>query len=104
MKKILIADPLDQSCISVFESAGFALNYSTENSPESRLKKIKNYNALLVRSTNKITSRAIVNLSLPINAENKKLILGINGKIDIFTVSINNWRKIQSLDILRKKS
>jgi len=59
MKKILITDSVSEKCIKVLESAGYDVDYKTDFSPESLKKRIKDYNALIVRSATKITSGLI---------------------------------------------
>ena len=54
MKKILLSDQVDESSISILKSAGFELDYSSNNSPETLLQKIKNNNALVLRSAIKV--------------------------------------------------
>lgn len=59
MKKIFIADQVDQACADVFKSAGFEVVCSTFNSPESLINKISGFDALVVRSSTNVTSELI---------------------------------------------
>ena len=59
MKKILITDSISDKCIKELESAGYDVDYKTDFSPEALKKKIRDYNALIVRSASKITSDII---------------------------------------------
>ena len=59
MKKILITDSISDKCIEELESAGYDVDYKTDFSPDSLKEKIKDYNALIVRSASKVTSGLI---------------------------------------------
>ncbi len=63
MKNVLVADPVDKNCIGIFESAGLKVDYSTDNSPEKLLEKIKGYNALVVRSSTQVSSDLIAEMN-----------------------------------------
>ena len=59
MKKILITDPVDESCLTIFESAGFSVDYSVNLSTEILSKKVKDADALVVRSSTQVNSALI---------------------------------------------
>jgi D-3-phosphoglycerate dehydrogenase len=63
MKKILISDPIDESCITTLKSAGFIVEYSTDLNPEELEKVVKDFNALVVRSSTKVTSKLISHMN-----------------------------------------
>jgi D-3-phosphoglycerate dehydrogenase len=62
MKKILITDSISDKCIKKLESVGYDVDYKTDLSPDTLKEKIKDYNALIVRSASKITSGIIKNM------------------------------------------
>lgn len=59
MKKIFIADPVDEACINIFTNAGIGVTYSTGNTIGSLAEKIKGFNALVVRSSTMVTTSLI---------------------------------------------
>lgn len=59
MKKILIADSINQNCVSLFQSEGFEVDYLPGTSAEQLKKIIAQYNALVVRSSTQVDSELI---------------------------------------------
>lgn len=59
MKKILIADSINPGCASIFQSAGFQVDYNPGLKKEELLKIIPSYNALVVRSSTLVDSELI---------------------------------------------
>lgn len=59
MKKILISDSVDEKCTSILLSAGFAVDYKTDQSKDDLLKIISDYNALIVRSSTQVDAELI---------------------------------------------
>jgi len=61
MKKVLITDLVDESCIDIFNSAGYEVEYSTKLTNEKLLEKIRGFDALVVRSSTQVTADVINN-------------------------------------------
>lgn len=59
MKKILISDSVNPDSVSIFQSAGFLVNYNPGLKKEELLKIIPDYNALVVRSSTLVDSELI---------------------------------------------
>ena len=57
--KILIPDDLPKACMDTFESAGFAVTFEPDLSPEALLAKVKDYDGMVVRSRVKVTREII---------------------------------------------
>jgi D-3-phosphoglycerate dehydrogenase len=54
MAKILISDPITSAGIDLFKQAGFEVEVKTDHTKEELIAKIKNYDALIVRSQTKV--------------------------------------------------
>jgi D-3-phosphoglycerate dehydrogenase len=54
MAKILISDPITSAGIDLFKEAGFEVEVKTDHTKEELIAKIKNYDALIVRSQTKV--------------------------------------------------
>lgn len=72
MKRVLISDKLDESCVTLLKEKGFEVDYKAGLSKDDLLSIIKNYNILLVRSATKVTEEVI-------NAASKLEIIGRAG-------------------------
>jgi D-3-phosphoglycerate dehydrogenase len=59
MARILVSDPITQAGIDLFKEAGFEVEVKTDHTPEELQAKIKNYDALIVRSQTKVTAAII---------------------------------------------
>ncbi|MGE5582719.1 MAG: phosphoglycerate dehydrogenase [Bacillota bacterium] len=59
MAKILVSDPITPAGIELFKKAGFEVEVKTDHTKEELLAKIKNYDALIVRSQTKVTADII---------------------------------------------
>lgn len=59
MAKILISDPITPAGIELFKQAGFEVEVKTDHTKEELIAKIKNYDALIVRSQTKVTGDII---------------------------------------------
>jgi D-3-phosphoglycerate dehydrogenase len=59
MAKILISDPITPAGVELFKEAGFAVEVKTDHTKEELLAKIKDYDALIVRSQTKVTAEII---------------------------------------------
>ena len=59
MKRVLISDKLDESCVTLLKEKGFEVDYKAGLSKDDLLSIIKNYNILLVRSATKVTEEVI---------------------------------------------
>jgi D-3-phosphoglycerate dehydrogenase len=68
VSKILISDPITPAGIELFKKAGFEVEIKTDHTKEELLAKIKNYDALIVRSQTKVTADIIA------TADNLKVI------------------------------
>ena len=63
MKKILISDSVDEKCTEILKSAGFEVDYKIDFSKKELLSAIKNYNALVVRSSTHVDDELIENMT-----------------------------------------
>ena len=59
MVKILISDPITPAGINLFKEAGFEVEVKTDHTKEELIAKIKNYDALIIRSQTKVTADVI---------------------------------------------
>ena len=59
MIKVLISDPITPAGIELFQQAGFEVEVKTDHTKEELIAKIKNYDALIVRSQTKVTAEII---------------------------------------------
>jgi D-3-phosphoglycerate dehydrogenase / 2-oxoglutarate reductase len=59
MAKILISDPITSAGIDLFKEAGFEVEVKTDHTQEELIAKIKNYDALIVRSQTKVGANII---------------------------------------------
>lgn len=59
MARILVSDPITAAGIELFKEAGFEVEVKTDHTPEELETKIKNYDALIVRSQTKVTAKII---------------------------------------------
>ncbi len=59
LKKILITDPIEKSCIEILQSAGFDVNHKPGLKEEEIISIIGEYNVLIVRSGTKVTKKII---------------------------------------------
>lgn len=59
MAKVLISDPITPAGIDLFKQAGFEVEVKTDHTQEELIAKIKNYDALIVRSQTKVSSDII---------------------------------------------
>jgi D-3-phosphoglycerate dehydrogenase len=59
MAKILISDPITAAGIELFKNAGFEVEVKTDHTQEELLAKIKDYDALIVRSQTKVSAAII---------------------------------------------
>ncbi len=59
MKKVLISDKLDESCVSLLKEKGFDVDYKAGIKHDELLSIINDYNILLVRSATKVTEEII---------------------------------------------
>jgi len=59
MMKVLVSDPITPAGIELFKEAGFEVEVKTDHTKEELLAKIKNYDALIVRSQTKVTAEII---------------------------------------------
>jgi D-3-phosphoglycerate dehydrogenase len=59
MAKVLISDPITPAGIELFKQAGFEVEVKTDHTKEELIAKIKNYDALIVRSQTKVGSDII---------------------------------------------
>lgn len=59
MSRVLVSDPITQAGIDLFKEAGFEVEVKTDHTKEELLAKIKNYDALIVRSQTKVTADII---------------------------------------------
>ncbi len=59
MAKILISDPITPAGIDLFKQAGFEVEVKTDHTKEELIAKIRNYDALIVRSQTKVTGDII---------------------------------------------
>ncbi|NLW47437.1 MAG: phosphoglycerate dehydrogenase [Firmicutes bacterium] len=59
MIRVLVSDPITPAGIDLFKKAGFEVEVKTDHSKEELLAKIKNYDALIVRSQTKVTADII---------------------------------------------
>ncbi len=59
MAKVLISDPITPAGIELFKEAGFEVEVKTDHTKEELTAKIKNYDALIVRSQTKVTADII---------------------------------------------
>ena len=57
--KILITDPIEQSCVDILAREGFQVDLKPEIPPEEIKKIIPDYAALIVRSGTKVTADII---------------------------------------------
>ncbi|MDA0986467.1 MAG: phosphoglycerate dehydrogenase [Bacteroidetes bacterium] len=70
--KVLITDPIEQSCIDIFKKNNLIVDHKPEISNQEIVKIISDYDALVVRSGTKITSEII-------NAANSLKVIGRAG-------------------------
>lgn len=59
MARILVSDPITAAGIELFKEAGFEVDVKTDHTSEELKEKIKNYDALIVRSQTKVTAEII---------------------------------------------
>ncbi|XP_064456721.1 D-3-phosphoglycerate dehydrogenase-like [Ornithodoros turicata] len=59
IKKVLISDAVDASCVEILENNGIQVTLKTDFTKAQLLKEIENYDALIVRSATKVTSDVI---------------------------------------------
>lgn len=59
MARILVSDPITSAGIDLFKKAGFEVEVKTDHTKEELVGKIKNYDALIVRSQTKVTADII---------------------------------------------
>ncbi|HOJ78723.1 MAG TPA: phosphoglycerate dehydrogenase [Bacillota bacterium] len=59
MARILISDPITAAGIELFKEAGFEVEVKTDHTKEELIAKIKDYDALIVRSQTKVTADVI---------------------------------------------
>jgi D-3-phosphoglycerate dehydrogenase / 2-oxoglutarate reductase len=59
MKKILISDTIDKRCLDILSSSGFIVDYSPDLSSNDLINKVKDANALVVRSSTQVNSELI---------------------------------------------
>ena len=59
IKKILITDPVDESCIKILRDSGLNVEYEIKLSPKALEEKVKTANALIVRSSTQVTKQLI---------------------------------------------
>lgn len=59
MGRVLVSDPITAAGIELFKNAGFEVDVKTDHTKEELLEKIKNYDALIVRSQTKVTADII---------------------------------------------
>ena len=59
MVKILICDPIHPDGVQMLRDAGFELDLDTEITPETLLKKINTYDAMVIRSRTKVTREVL---------------------------------------------
>ncbi|HYH02662.1 MAG TPA: phosphoglycerate dehydrogenase, partial [Bacillota bacterium] len=59
MGRVLVSDPITAAGIELFKNAGFEVEVKTDHTKEELLAKIKNYDALIVRSQTKVTADII---------------------------------------------
>lgn len=59
MVRVLVSDPITPVGIDLFKKAGFEVEVKTDHTKEELLAKIKNYDALIVRSQTKVTADII---------------------------------------------
>lgn len=59
MARVLISDPITQAGIDLFKQAGFEVEVKTDHTKEELIAKIKDYDALIVRSQTKVTADII---------------------------------------------
>lgn len=59
MAKVLISDPITPAGIELFKQAGFDVEVKTDHTKEELIAKIKNYDALIVRSQTKVGADVI---------------------------------------------
>lgn len=59
MVKILVSDPITPAGLDLFKQAGFEVEVKTDHTKEELLAKIKNYDALIVRSQTKVSADII---------------------------------------------
>ena len=59
MVKILICDPIHQDGVQMLQNAGLTIDLDTEITPEDLLKKIGNYDAMVIRSRTKVTKQVL---------------------------------------------
>lgn len=59
IKKVLISDAVDASCVKILEDAGVQVTLKTDFTKPELLQAIKDYDALIVRSATKVTAEVI---------------------------------------------
>ncbi|HEY8463638.1 MAG TPA: phosphoglycerate dehydrogenase [Bacillota bacterium] len=59
MGRVLVSDPITAAGIELFKQAGLEVEVKTDHTREELLEKIKNYDALIVRSQTKVTADII---------------------------------------------
>ena len=59
MAKVLVSDPITPAGIDLFKQAGFEVEVKTDHTKEELIAKIKNYDALIVRSQTKVSADII---------------------------------------------
>ncbi len=59
MARVLVSDPITPAGIGLLKEAGFEVEVKTDHTKEELLAKIKNYDALIVRSQTKVTADII---------------------------------------------
>ena len=59
MVKIIICDPIHPDGVQMLKNAGFEITLDTEITPEQLIKKIGNYDAMVIRSRTKVTKQVL---------------------------------------------
>lgn len=59
MAKVLISDPITAAGVELFKEAGFEVEVKTDHTKEELIAKIKDFDALIVRSQTKVTAEII---------------------------------------------
>ncbi|KAL1421151.1 hypothetical protein MTO96_023324 [Rhipicephalus appendiculatus] len=59
IKKVLISDAVDASCVKILENHGVQVTLKTDHTKPELLEAIKGYDGLIVRSATKVTSDVI---------------------------------------------
>ncbi len=86
--KVLISDKISESVLSIFQLKNIEYDYLPEITPADLLLKIKDYQALIVRSRTKVTKEIID------TGQNLKIIGRVGTGVDNIDVAICKQRKI----------